>query len=371
MKTRVLKVKAEKDPMSNIERPLPNQIYKNPYLEIENREVGELDLNSIRIRMIYVGVCGSDIHVLKKNQQTGYISSSVPLDIPNDGRIIGHEGVGQVIEVGENVNHITPGMYVTLESIVVCNHCIACKRGDFNQCKNAKLLGLEIDGIMGEIVDVNANLAHDITKYIKSEDDLISMACIEPAGVAFDACKNAEVQAGDTVVVFGGGPIGLYSALLSKLAFGAANVHIIEPIEFRRNLLKKSFKYVYDSLLSFKENIEKIDVIIETSGDLSNISKVFNLIDANGRIVLLARSGEALCIDTVDYMITNNIKIIGSRGHLCGAFDKILKIYAFNDIPLKKSVTSVVVGLEKLKKMLERQNIEQKDCKIVVKILNN
>ena len=87
--------------------------------------------------------------------------------------------------------------------------------------------------------------------------------------------------------------------------------------------------------------------------------------------MLLARSGEALCIDTVDYMITNNIKIIGSRGHLCGAFDKILKIYAFNDIPLKKSVTSVVVGLEKLKKMLERQNIEQKDCKIVVKILNN
>lgn len=368
MKTKVLKVKAEKDPISNIENPLPNQIYKNPHLEIEHRDLGELDINSIRIRMIYVGICGSDIHVLKKNQQTGYISSSVPLNIPEDGRIIGHEGVGQVIEVGKNVNHIESGMYVTLESIVVCNYCSACKRGDFNQCENAKLLGLEIDGIMGEIVDVNASLAHDISKYIKSEDDLISMACIEPAGVAFDACENAEVKAGDTVAVFGGGPIGLYSALLSKSVFGAANVHIIEPIEFRRNLLKKSFNYVYDSLLSFKKNIEKIDVIIETSGDLSNINKSLSLIDANGRIVLLARSGEALCIDAVDHMITNNIKITGSRGHLCGAFDKILKIYACNGMPLKEAVTSVVVGLEELKEVLEEQNIEQKDCKIIVNL---
>lgn len=370
MRTKVLLVKADKEPINNIENLSPNQIYKNPRLEIEERELGNLEINSIRIKMLYVGVCGSDIHLLKKNPQTGYISSSVPLVIPADGRIIGHEGIGQVLDVGENVHHLTPGMYVTLESIVICNHCDTCKRGDFNQCRNAKLLGLEVDGIMGGIVDVNANLAHNITEYIKKEKDLISMDCIEPAGVAFDACTNADVKSGDIVVVFGGGPIGLYSGLLCKLAFGAAQVHIIEPIEFRRNLLKKWFNYVYDSYDAFRLKVKKADVVIETSGDLTNINRIFEKIDANGRIVLLARSGEPLSINQVDHMITNNIKIIGSRGHLCGAFNKILKIYAFKDLPLNEAVTSVIEGLEELKKVLEKPNIEKNDCKIVVKISN-
>lgn len=370
MKTNVLLIKADKEPLDNIKNPLPNQIYKNPHLEIEGRVLGELDTNNIRIKMLYAGVCGSDIHVLKKNNQTGYISSSVPLDIPETGRIIGHEGVGQILNVGENVHHLNPGMYVTLESIVVCNHCNICKRGNFNQCRNAKLLGLEVDGIMGDIVDVNANLAHDITKYIKNEDDLISMACIEPAGVAYDACENAEVSVGDIIVVFGGGPIGLYSTLLSELVFGAAQVHIIEPLEFRRNMLKKRFDYVYDTVEECMKNVERMDVVIETSGKLSNINKVFNMVGANGRIVLLARSGEPILVDAVDHMITNNIKIIGSRGHLCGAFDKLLKIYAFKSLPLKDTVTSVVKGLKELKKVLESQNIEQKDCKIVVKFID-
>lgn len=371
MKTNVLLIKADKEPLDNIENPLPNQIYKNPRLEIESRDLGELDNNNIRIKMLYAGVCGSDIHALKKNNHTGYISSSVPLDIPETGRIIGHEGVGQILNVGKNVHHLIAGMYVTLESIVICNHCDACKRGNFNQCRNAKLLGLETDGIMGHIVDVNANLAHDITKYIKDEEDLISMACIEPAGVAYDACENAEVNVGDTVVIFGGGPIGLYSALLSKLVFGAPQVHIIEPLEFRRNLLKEWFDYVYDSIETFKQNVVKANVIIETSGDLTNINKVFNMVDANGRIVLLARSGESLLIDAVDHMITNNIKIVGSRGHLCGAFDKLLKLYAFKVVPFKGAVTSVVKGLKELKVLLESQDIERKDCKIVVKLVND
>ena len=368
MNTKVLTLKADKIPMDGIEYPNSNQLYKNPRLEVEERNLGELDSNKIRVKMLYVGVCGSDIHVHKRNPNTGYISSSVPVNIPKEGRIIGHEGVGKVLDVGDNVKHIKKDNYVTLESIQVCNNCAICKRGDFNQCRSAKLVGLEIDGIMGSVVDVDANLAHNISSYIRSEEDLIAMACVEPAGVAYDACENGRVRVGDVLTIFGAGPIGLYTAMLAKNVYGVSRIYIVEPVEFRRNLAKKYTEYVYECKETLRANIQNIDIVVETSGHLDNIEYIFDLLDANSRIVLLARSGEKLQIKSVDHMITNNISIIGSRGHLCGAFDKLLRVQSEQIIDLKSIVTTVVDGVEKLKYLLDEGDFEERNCKAVVKI---
>lgn len=175
MNSKMLVIKAKSEPMKGIVKPLPNQIYKHPNLVIQNREKKKLGSNDIRLQMLYVGICGSDLHLAKENSETGYIISSAPAFIPEEGRVIGHEGVGKVLDVGENVKNIHKDMIVTLESILVCNQCVQCKQGKFNQCKNAKLIGLEIDGIMGEVVDVNSSLAHDITPYVKEEKDLKAM----------------------------------------------------------------------------------------------------------------------------------------------------------------------------------------------------
>ena len=157
MNSKMLVIKAKSEPMKGIVKPLPNQIYKHPNLVIQNREKKKLGSNDIRLQMLYVGICGSDLHLAKENSETGYIISSAPAFIPEEGRVIGHEGVGKVLDVGENVKNIHKDMIVTLESILVCNQCVQCKQGKFNQCKNAKLIGLEIDGIMGEVVDVNSS----------------------------------------------------------------------------------------------------------------------------------------------------------------------------------------------------------------------
>lgn len=368
MKTKTLIVKAEKMPLPGIENPRANQIYKNSRLVMEERTLGTLDSNKIRIKVLYVGVCGSDVHLLRNNKETGYISTSVPVEIPEHGRIIGHEGVGQVLEVGTNVKHIEKDAYVTLESIVACNTCDVCKRGDFNQCRNAKLVGLEVDGIMGNIIDVEASLAHDITSFVKDEKDLIAMACVEPAGVAYVACENANITPGERVIVFGGGPIGAYVIMLCKLVFGASEIYAVEPVEFRRNLIKTWTKNVYSSIEKLKEEQIQADVIIESSGCMANVNEIINRVDANGRIVLLARSGEPLLVDAVDHIITNNISITGSRGHLCGAFNRLLRLHTQGIIELDSIVTSVADGLEELKEILETDKLEGGDCKVVVKI---
>ncbi|URZ07886.1 zinc-dependent alcohol dehydrogenase [Clostridium felsineum] len=371
MKTKVLLVKAEESPINKNDNLLPNQIYKNARIIVEDREMGGLQPDEIRIEVLYVGICGTDVHLAINNPKTGYISSTAPLTIPKEGRIIGHEGVGKVLQVGQNVKNIEPGMYVTLESIIVCNTCDVCRRGDFNQCRNAVLLGLEKDGLMAEIADVPAKIAHDITDYVNDDKDLIAAACIEPAGVAYVACENANIKGGDVVVIFGGGPIGIFAAMISKAAFGAAEVYIVEPIEHRRRLAKQWANEVYDVEEFFEKFDKKVNVVLEASGALSNVSNIFERIDANGHVVLIARSGASLSITNVDHMITNSIDIKGSRGHLCGAFNKIINLYRSGKIDLSSVVTSVIYGLDNLKEVLEdTKNLTENNCKVIAKLKN-
>ena len=177
---------------------------------MEHRELGELLSDEVRVEMIYAGVCGTDVHLVETNPATGYVRCSAPARIPPEGRVIGHEGVGKVIEVGSHVRHVKPGDYVTFESIIVCHYCDECRRGDFNQCRNALLFGLEKDGLFGTVADVPSMLTHNVNALAKSEKGLKTAACVEPAGVAYVACQNTNLKAGDVVVVFGAGPIGLF-----------------------------------------------------------------------------------------------------------------------------------------------------------------
>jgi threonine 3-dehydrogenase len=107
-------------------------------------------------------------------------------------------------------------------------------------------------------------------------------------------------------------------------------------------------------------------VVIEASGHAENIKRVFPWLNAEGRIVLLARSGEPLVIDAVDHMITNAISIAGSRGHLGGAFDRIISLYCNGQLPLDEIVTGEVVGPEGIKTLLDTPaRVTQQNCKVL------
>ena len=365
-----IRLKADAIPMPGIVNPGPHQIFCNPVVSVEKQALEHLKEDEIKVEMIYAGLCGTDIHLIKKNRKTGYIKSSAPLSIPDgQGRRIGHEGVGRVIEKGNRVKHINVGSYVTFESIVVCHYCDVCRKGHFNQCRNARLLGLEKDGLFGNIVNVPAMLAHDITGFIKTDADLRAMSCVEPAGVAYVACQNTKIKGGDNVIIFGAGPIGIFTAILSKTIFGASTVHMVEPVKFRREFARQWADHVYD-LSEFEENLfENIDVVIEAAGDMNNINTIFPSINPNGRVALLARSGAPLQIDAMDHMITNAISIIGSRGHLCGAFSDIMILYQQGRIPLDSIVTHVVDGIEALGQLLkDPDKIIQENCKVLARL---
>jgi len=372
MESQVVVIHADAQPMPGVAKPGPHQIYRNPRITVEQRTLDALDPDEIRVQMIYAGLCGTDVHLAESNPETGYIRSSAPAEIPPGGRVIGHEGVGRVIDVGDHVHHLKPGAYVTFESIIICHYCDVCRKGHFNQCRYAKLLGLEKDGLFGTTVDVPAMLAHDVTEFATKDEDLKAVACVEPAGVAYVACQNTRIKAGDVVVVFGAGPIGLFAAMLSKSVFGASAVHVVDPVEFRRKFAGKWSDQVYDVEEFFDRCPEFVDVVIEASGCLSNVDRIFRRVNANGRIALLARSGVPLVVDALDHMITNAISLVGSRGHLCGAFSDILNLYRKGRLPLGDVVTEVVEGPQQLKVLLgTTEKILEKNCKVLVRLNND
>ncbi len=367
MNSRVVVVHADEDPMPGVVDPGPHQRYRNPRVSVEDRELGELHRHRIRVAPIYVGLCGTDVHVVQTNPATGYIKCSAPLRIPpKRGRIIGHEGVARVLEIGSEVRHVEPGAVVTFESISVCYFCDTCRRGQFNQCRRAKLMGLESDGLFGTVVDMPSFLTHDVTDLAAHDQGLRAAACVEPASVAYVACRSTRVSGGDEVVIFGAGPIGLFAAMLCKLVFGASAVHVVEPLALRRNLARQWSDAVYDVEEFFAHLPRSVDVVIEASGELNNVDRVFRRLNANSRVTLLARSGVPLTLSSIDHMISNNVSIVGARGHLGGAFADVLRLYRCGRLPLDAAVTDVLEGPEALAEVLASPDgMEKNSCKIV------
>ncbi|MFN8640994.1 MAG: alcohol dehydrogenase catalytic domain-containing protein [Candidatus Binatia bacterium] len=203
-----------------VDRPGPHQIYRRPRLAIESRPLGPLAADHVRVAVRLAGVCGSDLHLMQCDPRTGYIVGSVPLEVGPQGRVLGHEAVGEVQAVGADVAGLSAGAWVALESLRTCQRCEACRRGLFNQCGASILVGTQADGFFREVVDVPAQLVHDVSDLAASEDGRRAAACLEPAACSFGALTRARLAPGERVLVFGAGPIGAIAALLAAPCSG-------------------------------------------------------------------------------------------------------------------------------------------------------
>ncbi|MBP6479655.1 MAG: alcohol dehydrogenase catalytic domain-containing protein [Pseudomonadales bacterium] len=360
---------AEDAPRPDTPDPGPHQRYRAPRLAVESRTLAPPAPGRLQVEMLYAGVCGTDLHLLQTDPLTGYVRTSAPATIPPQGRVIGHEGVGRVIAAGDGAGGLRAGSIVAFDSIIACLRCPVCRRGAPNQCPEALLLGMQADGLFATLVDVPASLAHDVTAYIDSDRDLRAAACLEPAGCALLACESARIAPGERVLVFGGGPIGLFAAMLCRRVFGATHVTLVEPLARRRALAADWCDTVHDSGEFLGTTIPPVDVMIEASGRLDNVDRAFRRLAPSARVMLLGRSGTALSIAAVDHMITNAISVAGSRGHLGGVLPRVIGLYRAGLLPLPEVVTGVLESLEDLALALrEPDAIAGEHCKLLVRI---
>jgi len=180
----------------------------------------------IQVKVGAVGICGSDVH----SYSEGAIGDS-PCVYP---MVLGHEPAGTVLKTGSGVTGWSPGDRAALEPALYCYHCEYCRRGQYNVCANIRFLSNPgHPGFFREFVNLPAGNLLPIPPGISLE--LATVA--EPLAVAMHSMKFASVQPGETVAVYGAGPIGLLTLACLKVA-GAGRVWAIEPVAHRRELAK-------------------------------------------------------------------------------------------------------------------------------------
>jgi L-iditol 2-dehydrogenase len=179
------------------------------------------------VRVAAVGICGSDLTV--------YRAASCG---PDDRRplILGHEASGVIVECGgdglqaADGSELQPGLRVAIDPAQSCGHCDLCDAGHPNLCRSLRFLGVSADdGAMCELMHVPARCCYPLPTNMS----FATGALLETLGVAIHAVDLVKIRAGNSVAVFGAGPIGLCIIQVARLA-GAAQVFVADPLDVRR-----------------------------------------------------------------------------------------------------------------------------------------
>ncbi|MFX0126120.1 MAG: zinc-binding dehydrogenase, partial [Candidatus Hodarchaeota archaeon] len=180
--------------------------------KIEFREVTipELKENEVLIKIMRIGICGSDIHVYHgKHPLTTYPITQ------------GHEVSGVIEKVGRNITRLKPGDKVTIQPQVVCGKCLSCTHGNYHICDELKVMGFQTTGMASEFFVTEENRVVKLPYEMSFEQG----AMIEPMAVACSVFSKTGELNGLNVIVLGAGPIGNLTAQTAK-ALGAKSVFI-------------------------------------------------------------------------------------------------------------------------------------------------
>jgi alcohol dehydrogenase len=205
------------------------------------------------VRVDAVTICGTDLHILK---------GDVPEVEP--GRILGHEAVGTVVEVGSAVRDVQVGQRVLVSCVSSCGRCRYCREARYGQCLSGGgwILGHLIDGTQAELV--RAPFAdrslHALPEAVSSEDALM-LADILPTAYEVGVLAG-QVSPGDTVVIVGAGPIGLAAVMTGRL-FSPSHLIVVDPAPSRR---ERALETGADVAISSDDDVPAL--VMEMTGGL-------------------------------------------------------------------------------------------------------
>ncbi len=195
------------------------QFEKANVLNVITKQLRTLNGGEVLVQVQACGVCGTDVHIVE-----GSSRSTPPV-------VLGHEYAGIVTDVAKGTTDITVGQHVGVDPNISCGICFYCRRGLVHLCENLRALGVDIDGGMAEYCIVPIKQIYSLPQDMSYE----LSAFIEPISCAIHGIDLAKIKAGDTVVILGGGTIGLLMLQLARSA-GAARIIVVEPLEHKRKL---------------------------------------------------------------------------------------------------------------------------------------
>jgi (R,R)-butanediol dehydrogenase / meso-butanediol dehydrogenase / diacetyl reductase len=283
----------------------------------------------VRLDVAYCGVCGTDLHI-------AHGSMDARVHTP---QVIGHEMSGTVADVGEGVAGIRPGDRVVVRPLDA-RGATAADRGFTHISRNLKFLGIDAPGALQVSWTVPAFTLHALPDGL----DLRLGALAEPLAVACHDVRRGEVAPGQTVVVIGGGPIGLLIALVAQAR--AARVLVVEPDETRRALAAELGFTVYDPTDGVAAGVAEVtegagaDVVFEVSGSATGILAATQHAALRGRVVVVAIFPEPKPVALFD-LFWKELELIGARVYEPEDFDAAIALLASGSLDVERLITAV------------------------------
>ncbi len=276
-------------------------------LWLEDVPEPKIGSNDVLIRVDRTGICGTDLHIYKWDD---WARKTIPVPM-----VVGHEFVGEIVEVGKNVKDFFPGQVVSGEGHVVCGHCRNCLAGRRHLCADTKGVGVNRPGAFAEYLSLPMT-----NVWVHSPDIDRDVASIfDPFGNAVHTALSFDVL-GEDVLITGAGPIGIMAAAVVRHA-GARFVVITDTNEYRLELARKmgvtlAVNPLKETLVEVQKKLgmkEGFDVGLEMSGSPAAFRDMIDNMCHGGKIAMLGIPSEAIAIDW-NKVVFNMLTIKGIYG---------------------------------------------------------
>lgn len=264
---------------------------RGPGLEMRDVPRPEPAAGEVLVRVLKTGICGTDIHI--------YDWDSWAQQSINPPLVVGHEFVGEVVELGPGVEAYHVGEIVSAEGHLVCGHCRNCMAGRRWLCANSRGIGVQRDGAFAEYIVMPAgNLwAHH------ASTPLEVASIFDPFGNAVHTAMQFGVAAED-VLITGAGPIGIMAAAVAR-HLGARHIVITDVNPYRLRLAETlGVTRAVDPTKTSLETVQKelgmtegFDVAFEMSGRVAAVHQIFDNMAHGGRIAALGLPSEDIAVD--------------------------------------------------------------------------
>jgi threonine 3-dehydrogenase len=243
------------------------------------------------VRVLRTGICGTDLHI---DSWDDWAARNVEAPL-----VLGHEFVGEVVEIGTAVNGVRVGDLVSGEGHLVCGTCRNCKAGRRHLCANTRGLGVHVDGAFAQF----AVLPQENAWVHRNKVDLDVAAIFDPFGNAVHTALSFPVI-GEDVLITGAGPIGIMAAAVAKHA-GARNVVITDVSEHRLEIARKvgvdlALNVATATIADAQAELgmsEGFDVGMEMSGKPVAMQDMIANMAHGGRIAMLGLPAEEFAVD--------------------------------------------------------------------------
>lgn len=313
------------------------------------------------VKVTLASICSSDIHI-----KHGAVPRAVP------GTIVGHEFIGEVVQVGDQVKKFVPGDRVTVNVETFCGECFFCKRGFVNNCQDPHggwALGCRIDGGQTEYVRVPYadNGLNKIPDVVTNEQALFVGDIL---ATGYWAASISEIKPADTVVVLGAGPTGVCTLECVKL-YGPEKVIVVDTMDERLELAKKHGTADI-TINPLRENVEEAvlshthgrgaDVVLEVAGGKDTFQTAWKVARPNAVVCIVAMYEEAQMLPLPD-MYGKNL-IFKTGGVDANACEEILRLIACGKI----DTTYLITHRVKLDNIMDAYKIFENREEGVIKI---